>query len=82
MLLSRGVQGWARTPGNHFSAGVAQRLGHQPSKLRTWVRLPSPAPYLGVVELVDMQDLGSCAIRRRGSTPLTQTRVTSDPLSW
>ena len=25
-------------------AGVVQRLVHQPSKLRTWVRLPSPAP--------------------------------------
>ena len=27
-----------------LSAGVVQRLVHQPSKLRTWVRLPSPAP--------------------------------------
>lgn len=26
-------------------AGVVQWLVHQPSKLRMWVRLPSPAPY-------------------------------------
>ena len=28
----------------HYRAGVVQRLVHQPSKLRTRVRLPSPAP--------------------------------------
>ena len=30
-----------------------------------------------VMELVDMQDLGSCAERRRGSTPLIRTTIES-----
>ena len=40
-----------------------------------WVRFPSLAPFAGVVELADMQDLGSCAERRMGSSPITSTII-------
>ncbi|ABV76918.1 succinyl-diaminopimelate desuccinylase [Rickettsia rickettsii str. Arizona] len=30
-------------------------------------------PYADVMELVDMQDLGSCAVRRGGSSPFIRT---------
>jgi hypothetical protein len=30
--------------------------------------------YAGMAELADVQDLGSCASRRAGSTPVTRTR--------
>ncbi len=30
--------------------------------------------YAGVMELVDMQDLGSCVARRVGSSPFTRTK--------
>lgn len=32
--------------------------------------------YAGMVELVDTQDLGSCAARRVGSSPTTRTKAT------
>ena len=31
--------------------------------------------YAGVAELVDAQDLGSCAARRGGSSPSTRTKL-------
>ena len=31
--------------------------------------------YAGMAELADVQDLGSCAARRVGSTPTTRTNV-------
>ena len=45
------------------------------------LRLGTPSPsknrgkieYAGMVELVDTQDLGSCAARRVGSSPTTRT---------
>lgn len=46
------------------------------------LRLPSLSKnrgsYAGMAELADVQDLGSCAARRVGSTPTTRTRW-SDP---
>ena len=37
--------------------------------------------YAGVMELVDMQDLGSCVLRRGGSSPFARTSsVTLHPV--
>lgn len=38
--------------------------------------------FVGLLELVDRPDLGSGAIRHMGSSPMSDTRVTSGPLSW
>ena len=38
------TKGHLRGYNTQYRAGVVQRLVHQPSKLRTRVRLPSPAP--------------------------------------
>ena len=54
-------------------AGVVQWLVYQPSKLRMRVRSPSLAPFADMVELADMQDLGSCAEKRMGSSPIVST---------
>ena len=35
--------------------------------------------YAGMAELADVQDLGSCAARRVGSTPTTRTKAGDKP---
>lgn len=41
--------------------------------LLRWVKSGRQIKYAGMVELVDTQDLGSCAVRRVGSSPTTRT---------
>ena len=42
-------------------------------------RRMASGPQAGMAELADVQDLGSCAARRVGSTPTTRTKRTGPP---
>ena len=65
---------WVQFPYRPPYRGIAKRLRHRPLTPVTLVQIQLPLPFVEMTELVDVQDLGSCAAMRMGSSPIFHTK--------